>query len=112
VRKNSETTSESREAAFGRKVGALETRKLRAKRRGVQDIWFGLGMFGLIGWAVAIPSLLGVLLGVFIDSRYPGTHSWTLSLLVIGLFIGCLNAWRWVANEEKAIREDEEKKDE
>jgi ATP synthase protein I len=109
---NSEKASESRETAFSRKIGALETRKLRAKRRGVQDVWFGLGMFGLIGWAVAIPALLGVLLGVFIDKHYPGTHSWTLSLLIIGLFAGCLNAWHWVAKEEKAIREDEEKKDE
>jgi ATP synthase protein I len=110
MRENSETTSESRETAFSRKVGTLEARKLKAKRRGVQGIWLGLGMFGLIGWAVAIPALLGVLLGIFIDKQYPGTHSWTLSLLIIGLFIGCLNAWHWVAKEEKAIREDEEKK--
>jgi ATP synthase protein I len=112
MRENSETTSESRETAFSRKVGTLEARKLKAKRRGVQGIWLGLGMFGLIGWAVSIPALLGVLLGIFIDKQYPGTHSWTLSLLIIGLFIGCLNAWHWIAKEEKAIREDEEKKDE
>jgi ATP synthase protein I len=31
-------------------------------------------------------------------------------LLVIGLFVGCLNAWHWLAREEKAIREDEETK--
>jgi ATP synthase protein I len=112
MRKNPKTTSETREAAFSRKVGALEVRKLKAKRRGVQGIWFGLGMFGLIGWTVTIPTLLGVLLGVFIDKHYPGLHSWTLSLLIIGLFIGCLNAWYWVAKQEKAIREDEEQKDE
>ena len=112
MRKNSGTTSETRETAFSRKVGTLEVRKLKAKRQGVQGIWLGLGMFGLIGWAVAIPALLGVLLGIFIDKQYPGNHSWTLSLLIIGLFIGCLNAWHWVAKEEKAIREDEEKKDE
>ena len=112
MRENSKTTSQSRETAFSRKVGTLEARKLKAKRRGVQGIWLGLGMFGLIGWAVAIPPLLGVLLGIFIDKQYPGTHSWTLSLLIIGLFMGCLNAWHWVAKEEKAIREDEEKKDE
>ena len=107
--KNSNPPSESRQAVFIRKVGMLEARKLRAKRRGARDIWFGLGMFGLIGWSVAIPALLGVLLGDFIDKHYPGNHSWTLSLLIIGIFIGCLNAWRWVANEEKSIREEEEK---
>lgn len=110
MRENSETTSS--ETAFSRKVGTLAARKLKAKRRGVQGIWLGLGMFGLIGWAVAIPTLLGVMLGIFIDKQYPGTHSWTLSLLIIGLFMGCLNAWHWVAKEEKAIREDEKKKDE
>ncbi len=97
------------EEAFTRKIGAAEARKLKTQRRGVPGIWLGLGMFGLIGWAVAIPTLLGVLLGIFLDRRYPGIHSWTLSLLIGGLFIGCLNAWHWVAREEKAIREEEEK---
>jgi ATP synthase protein I len=112
MRENPPTTQESPEAAFSRKIGAREARKLKAKRRGGQDIWFGLGMLGLIGWAVTIPTLLGILLGVYIDKRYPGVHSWTLSLLIVGLFVGCLNAWHWVAMEEKAIREDEEKTDE
>lgn len=105
-------TFETREDALRHKIGAAEARKLRTKRRGVQGIWLGLGMFGLIGWSVAIPTLLGTLLGAFIDNHYPGVHSWTLTLLIIGLFIGCLNAWHWVAREEKAIREDEENKDE
>jgi ATP synthase protein I len=29
-------------------------------------------------------------------------------LLVIGLIIGCLNAWHWVAKEDKAMREEQE----
>jgi ATP synthase protein I len=106
------TISESRDAALPRQVAAAEERKLKAKRQGVQGLWMGLGMFGLVGWAVAIPTFLGVMLGVTIDSHYPGVHSWTLSLLIVGLFIGCLNAWHWVAREEKAIREDEKPKDE
>jgi ATP synthase protein I len=106
------TISESRDATFQQKVATAEERKLKSKRRGVQGIWMGLGMFGLIGWAVAIPTFLGVLLGAYIDGHYPGVHSWTLSLLIVGLFLGCMNAWHWVAKEEKAIREDEEEKDE
>ena len=106
------TTSQNRADAFQRRVAAMEARKLKARRQGVPGVWMGLGMFGLIGWAVAIPTFLGVLIGTYIDSHYPGVHSWTLSLLVIGLFVGCLNAWHWVAREEKAIRDDEEPKDE
>jgi len=109
---NPDIKPDGREDVFSRKIGAIEARKLKAKSRGVQGIWLGLGMFGLVGWAVALPTVLGVLLGAFIDRHYPGVHSWTLSLLIVGLFIGCLNAWHWVAKEEKAIREDEEEKDE
>jgi ATP synthase protein I len=112
MRENPKTLSGSRETALSQKIGAVADRKLRAKRRGVRDVWLGLGMFGLIGWSVAIPTFLGVLLGAFIDKHYPGIHSWTLSFLIIGLFIGCLNAWHWVAKEEKAIRKDEEENDE
>lgn len=112
MRENPETPPNRSEDAFSRQIGAIEARKLEAKRRGVQGIWLGLGMFGLIGWAVSIPTLLGVLLGAFIDRHYPGVHSWTLSLLIVGLFLGCLNAWHWVVKEGKAIREDGKKKDE
>ncbi len=89
-------------------VGAKADRKIKARRHGTPGVWSGLGMMGLIGWSVAVPTLLGAALGIWLDGRYPGTHSWTLALLVAGLLIGCLNAWRWVANEEKAMRDEQE----
>jgi ATP synthase protein I len=91
---------------FARKIAAKAARKLKARQSGVQGVWLGLGMMGLIGWSVAIPTLLGAGLGFWLDKRYPSPHSWTLALLVVGLAIGCLNAWRWVANEEKAMRDE------
>jgi ATP synthase protein I len=51
-------------------------------------------------------------MGLWLDRRYPGGHSWTLALLVAGLAIGCLNAWRWVAKEDKAMRDEQEDGDE
>jgi len=97
---------------LSQQVGHKAARRLKTKRRGVQGLWLGLGMFGLIGWSVALPTLIGVLLGSYIDNHYPGVHSWTLTLLITGLFLGRLNAWRWVSKEEKNIRADEEEKDE
>jgi ATP synthase protein I len=91
--------------AFAAKVGANEARKLEARRNPTQ-VWLGLGMMGLIGWSVAIPTLLGAALGLWLDKRYPGARSWTLALLMAGLVIGCLNAWHWVAKEDKAMHED------
>ena len=97
---------------FSRKVGAKAVRKLKARRNSTQGVWFGLGMMGLIGWSVVVPTLLGAALGIWLDNRHPGSHSWTLMLLVIGLVIGCANAWHWVAKEEKEMREDQEDNDE
>lgn len=90
-------------------VGAKAARKIRARRNRDAGLWFGLGMMGLIGWSVAIPTVLGASLGIWLDQAYPGARSWTLALLVGGLVIGCLNAWLWVSKEEKSIREPEEK---
>jgi ATP synthase protein I len=98
--------------AFGRKIGAKASRKLKARRNSTQGVWFGLGMMGLIGWSVVVPTLAGAAIGIWLDNRHPGSHSWTLMLLVIGLVIGCLNAWHWVAKEDKEMREQREDDDE
>jgi len=89
-------------------IGAKAARKLKARQRGTAGVWLGLGMMGLIGWSVTVPTLLGAALGHWLDKHHPGTHSWTLALLMAGLMIGCLNAWHWVAAEEKAMRDEQE----
>jgi ATP synthase protein I len=100
-------TSKSEET-FASQVGAKAARKLRARRHATSGVWFGLGMMGLIGWSVVVPTLLGAALGIWLDKHHAGRHSWTLALLVAGLAIGCLNAWFWVANEDKAMRNEQE----
>jgi ATP synthase protein I len=97
---------------LSQEVRAKAARKLKARRNSTQGVWFGLGMMGLIGWSVAVPTLLGAALGLWLDKRHPGSYSWTLMLLVIGLVIGCLNAWHWVAKEDKEMREEQENNDE
>ena len=92
------------EQAFSRDVGAQENRKLRA-RQDRSPVWQGLGMLGLIGWSVCLPTLLGAWLGRWLDERHPGTHAWTLALLVGGLCVGCANAWHWITKEQNAIQQ-------
>ena len=100
------------EPDFAGRVGAKAERKLRARGHASQSVWFGLGMIGLVGWSVVVPTLLGAALGEWLDTRYPGVHSWTLTLLIIGLIVGCANAWHWVAKEDKAIRDEQADSDE
>lgn len=92
---------------FTKKVDREEKRKLKALREDKQSMWFGLGMFGMVGWSVAVPALLGAFLGLWLDRNYHKSFSWTLSLLVVGLFIGCLIAWYWVAKENKEMHQNE-----
>ena len=69
------------EPTLAGQVGAKASRKLKA-RKSTQGVWFGLGMMGLIGWSVVVPTLLGAALGLWLDKHYPGKQSWTLALLV------------------------------
>jgi len=93
-------------------VGIKAGRKLKAQRNAAPGVWFGLGMMGVIGWSVTVPTLLGAALGLWLDQRYPGGRSWTLALLVAGLTLGCLNAWHWVSKEDQAMRDEQENDDE
>ena len=107
-----EVEEEKNRTTIGQEVGAKAARKLKARRNGTPGVWFGLGMMGLIGWSVVVPTLLGAALGIWLDNRHPGSHSWTLMLLVIGLVVGCVNAWHWVSKEDKEMREEQEDNDE
>jgi len=84
-------------------VEAKAARKLRARDARPAGAWSGLGMMGMIGWSVSVPALLGVAAGAWLDRHYPGTHAWTLALLVAGLTLGCFSAWRWVDQEQRAM---------
>jgi ATP synthase protein I len=100
------------ESLFVREVGAKAARKLKVQRAGEQSVWFGLGMTGLIGWSVAGPTIVGALLGLWLDRRHPqAAQSWTLALLVAGLVVGCANAWRWVSEQDRAMQDDPKDKD-
>ncbi len=99
-------TSPSRETDLGREVRTQAARKRKAQRGLKRSIWFGLGMSGLIGWSVMVPTLAGAALGVWVDNHYPSRISWTLTLLLLGLIIGCFSAWRWIASEIRDIQED------
>jgi len=92
---------------FSRQTSRKEARKLKAKGRKPEGEWFGLGMFGLIGWSVALPALGGALLGAWIDRTWPSRYSWTLMLLLGGIILGSLNAWYWVRQERKKIEKDQ-----
>ena len=95
------------EESFREKIQRKEQRKMSAKKK---SFWISIGAFGLIGWAVAMPTVAGALLGYWLDREYTSSHSWTLTLLLLGLFGGCVSAWRWMTKESSHINGDKENK--
>lgn len=87
---------------FPRKVSEREKSKLDAEKQ-KRGVWFGLGMFGMVGWSIALPAVAASFLGVWLDSRHVGRYSWTLMLFMAGLCLGCYNAWHWMQKEGRGI---------
>ncbi|MEM7759186.1 MAG: AtpZ/AtpI family protein [Cyanobacteria bacterium P01_A01_bin.40] len=85
---------------FQHQIASKSDRKLKAKKE-KNNIWLGFGTFGMVGWSVAIPTLLGIGLGVWIDTHIESKYSWTLMLLFVGVVLGCLNAWYWIMKESQ-----------
>ncbi|MEZ7893528.1 MAG: AtpZ/AtpI family protein [Candidatus Wallbacteria bacterium] len=102
---------ERQQEEFTRTIGEKEERKVKARAEKPQSIWFGVGMAGVIGWSVSVPILIGVAAGLWLDNNYPMKHSWTLSLISLGVFVGCLNAWQWVEREGERIKKERQKKE-
>ena len=56
-------------------------------------------MLGLVGWSVVVPTLLGIAIGLWLDRSFSGPASWTLTFLLFGVGLGCVNAWYWVQRQ-------------
>ncbi len=108
--KRTSTSAEYRRK-LARRLERREASKLRGRRGKGRSLWQGFGVFGVIGWSVVVPAIAGVALGLWIDGRWPGHVSWTLTLLLAGLVLGCLNAWHWVSRQRREIEEERKRDD-
>ncbi len=59
----------------------------------------GIGTFGMIGWSVAVPTVGGAFLGMWLDRVAPQDFSWTIALLLGGVVVGAVIAWGWIGKE-------------
>ncbi|AFY66328.1 AtpZ/AtpI family protein [Geitlerinema sp. PCC 7407] len=86
---------------YEQQVKEKSRRKVQARAEGDRSIWSGLGLFGMVGWSVTMPTLAGVALGMWIDRRFPSSYSWTLMGLFVGIVLGCWSAWYWMQREQQ-----------
>ena len=77
-------------------VSAVKQQTERARRAQSPNLWGAFGVVGMVGWMVILPALVGVAVGRYIDTRFSAGIFWTLSLLMLGLALVCMAAWRHI----------------
>lgn len=83
-------------------VRELERQALRIGKARRSGFWHGLATVGAIGWMVALPTVAGAMAGRWMDERFASGILWTLALLVLGVTLGSVSAWRHVRKEMEA----------
>ncbi len=59
----------------------------------------GISTFGMVGWSIAVPTLGGAFLGLWLDRVAPQDFSWTIALILGGVVLGGLISWAWISKE-------------
>ena len=99
---------ERRTGRLSEAVGRKAERRRRSRSRPDTNLWSGLGSVGVVGWSVAVPMLVGVAVGIWLDRATGGPVPWTVVLLVVGAVLGCLNAWHWIARSPATDHDEED----
>lgn len=79
---------------------ARQARRMKASRdHPTPSPLRGLGTFGMIGWSVAVPTVGGAFLGLWLDRVAAQSFSWTIALILGGVVVGIFIAASWVMKE-------------
>lgn len=82
------------------RIGRDAARKQAARDNPGPSPLRGIGVFGMIGWSVAVPTVAGAFLGLWLDRIWPQVFSWSIALILGGVVVGAFLAWRWVDREK------------
>ena len=80
-------------------VHLRDERSERWKKEGERSLWQNLSMVGALGWLIVTPTLLGVLLGRWLDSLFEEGIFFSGALIFLGIALGCYLAWQRVSKE-------------
>ena len=71
----------------------------RNRREENPSFWSNVGLFGVVGWSITVPMVLGLLVGRLIDKRFDSGAVYTVFLMLVGLGFGCYNVWRLISRK-------------
>lgn len=83
-----------KESRFSKDIGK-SARDLMESRKQKGKFWHYAQVLGVGGWLLVIPIVAGAYLGRYLDNKFgqTGTTSWTITCILIGIFVGFYNVW-------------------
>ncbi len=69
------------------------------RRSGERSLWQNVSMIGALGWLIVTPTLLGALLGRWLDMRFGTGIFWSGALIMLGAALGGYLAWQRIEKE-------------
>lgn len=94
------TDDDGRHNDLYRSVEQREERRARWEREGERPLWQNLSMIGALGWLVVTPTVLGALIGRWLDRTYGQGVFWTGSLIFLGAAIGFYLVWQRIQSNQ------------
>lgn len=80
-------------------IGRRAERMQRARNNPAPNLLSGISTFGMIGWSIAVPTVGGAFLGLWLDRVAPQSFSWTIALILGGVVLGGFISWAWISKE-------------
>jgi ATP synthase protein I len=80
-------------------VRLRDQRRKQWKKEGERSLWQNLSMVGALGWLIVTPTLLGVLIGRWLDGLFESGIFFSGTFVFLGISLGCYLAWQRVSKE-------------
>ena len=75
-------------------VRLREKRSEKWKREGDRSVWQNVSMIGALGWLIVTPTLLGVLIGRWLDHSFGTGIFFSGACIFLGVSFGGYLAWQ------------------
>lgn len=82
-----------------RAIRKREREQRRWETEGERSVWRNLAMFGALGWLIVIPTLIGVVIGRWLDRTFETGITLTAAGIFVGICIGGYLAWHRMTKE-------------
>jgi len=80
-------------------------RERRSQEEPEPSLGARLGQIGILGWTIVVPTLLGLVLGHWLDRYFNTGVFFSAPLLMAGAAIGLWSAWKWMHRQTRRDRQ-------